>query len=175
MSAFPPRSWTFPVRPELITSEEPNDRLRYQEELVRRISEVNSQMSNAIYGETSKWLPVAQGASTAGAATSYGVQVGHYVRWGSMVWFTLNLQWNDADHTGTGNLEITGLPVSAFNLTNAKVVCPCYNSESGGEFVGAAFINPGESKISVIKSGATTQQINGADFDLQITGTYRAL
>ncbi len=254
MSAFPPEGWSFPLRPELITSEEAVDRLRYQEELVGRISEVSSEISDAIYGEKSKWLPVAQGASTAGTGT-YEVQVGHYVRWGSMVWFTLNLQWDDANHTGTGNLEITGLPVSAHenskyktitgitqanpgvvttaqnhgfingdtvliesvvgmtevngntytvaNKTNTtfelsgvdttsftayssggkvrltksldKVVCPCYNAESGSEFVGIAFINPGENKISVIKNGATTQQINGADYDLQITGTYRAL
>ena len=174
MSAFPPTYWEFPIRPELITSDNPMDHLAYQEELVRRLVDVNGALSNAIYGESGKWAPVAQGASTAGTGT-YEVQVGYYVRWGNMVWFTLNLQWDDANHTGTGNLEITGLPVSAYDLTNAKVVCSCYNAESGSEFVGMAFIEPAESKISVIKSGATTQQINGADYDLQITGTYRAL
>ena len=87
----------------------------------------------------------------------------------------MNLQWDDANHTGTGNLEITGLPVGAKNITNAKIVVPVYNAESGSEFVGIGFIDPGEKHISVIKNGATTQQINGADYDLQITGTYRAI
>lgn len=174
MSAFPPQDWPLPLDEQLITSRDPSQNLLYQQQLVRAIQDINRQISNAIYGEKAKFLPVAQGGTSAGTGT-YEVQVGQYVRFGSMVWFTINLEWDDANHTGTGDLEITGLPVSSHNLTNGVTVVNVYNSQSGSEFVGAGLIQPAESKISAIQNGGTTQQINGADYDLQITGIYRAL
>lgn len=174
MSAFPPQSWNFPLRPELILSGEPKDYLKYQEELVGRIVKVNSEISNGIYGESSSWTPVAQGGSTAGSGT-YDVQAGHYVRWGNMVWFTMNLEWDDSNHTGTGDLQITGLPAAARNLTNAKVVIPLINMQSSAEWQGAGIMSPNSSVISVVQNGTTTVQINGADYTIHATGIYRAL
>lgn len=174
MSGLPPLSWNINIEKERILSSTASETLTQQENLIREIIDLGEQTSNAVYGEVNKWVPTATSPSGASVST-YGVQAGHYVRWGHMVWFTLNIQYNSADVTGTGDLNIRGLPVAAKNQTNAKIVLPAYNAESGTEFVGMAFIEPNERHISVVKNGATTIQIEAANYDIQISGTYRAL
>jgi len=173
MSAFPAITWDLNIDSKKILSGTPEALNQQQENLIRQIKRLGEQNSEGIYGLSNRWTPVAEGGTSAGVASSYGVQVGHYQRFGHMCWFTMNLQWNDADHTGTGDLTITGLPAPVKDVTNAKVIFPAYNSESGSGFVGMAFMEPDSKTISVIKNGATTLQINGADYDLQITGMYR--
>jgi len=56
------------------------------------------------------FTPVLAGASTAGAGT-YNSQLGEYSRVGNMVMFTVYLNWSA--HTGTGNMTLTGLPVTS--------------------------------------------------------------
>jgi hypothetical protein len=174
MSGAPPIDWDLLVESERILSGSPDQSLVQQENLIRKVKDLGERTANSIYGEVNKWTPVAQGASTPGSGT-YDVQVGHYVRIGHLVWFTMNLEWDDANHTGTGNLEITGLPVAARNYTNARVVIPLINMESGAEWQGAGIIEPDESTISIVQNGTTTIQINGADYTLHATGIYRAI
>lgn len=58
--------------------------------------------------------PVIEGLTSAGVGT-YSVQVGEYVRIGSLVHFSINLTWSA--HTGTGNIRVAGFPFTASNIT----------------------------------------------------------
>ena len=60
------------------------------------------------------FTPAISGSSSAGTG-NYTTQVGHYVRTGHMVNFTVQLVWTT--HTGTGNLLVTGLPFTSQNTT----------------------------------------------------------
>jgi len=53
------------------------------------------------------FTPVIIGGTTAGAAT-YTVQTGNYTRIGNVVYINLRLTYSG--HTGTGNMQITGMP-----------------------------------------------------------------
>lgn len=59
---------------------------------------------------SSNFTPTAAGSSTAGAGT-YTTQTGRYQRVGNKVDFQVELTWTA--HTGTGNLIVSGLPVTA--------------------------------------------------------------
>jgi hypothetical protein len=60
--------------------------------------------------EEGSFTPTAIGTSTAGTGT-YTTQVGKYTKIGNSVQFTIALAWTA--HTGTGSLNIAGLPFSA--------------------------------------------------------------
>ena len=57
--------------------------------------------------EEGTFTPTVYGLTTAGAGT-YSVQTGNYTKIGNRVCFTLSLTWSA--HTGTGNMQIAGLP-----------------------------------------------------------------
>jgi len=61
------------------------------------------------YIATTAWTPTVVGSTGAGTA-NYTIQVGQYVRIGSLVYVMFSLQWNTG--TGTGNLLIGGLPIA---------------------------------------------------------------
>jgi hypothetical protein len=63
---------------------------------------------------TTAFTPVVAGTGTAGTAT-YSTQLGFYVRLANVFYFEIVLVWTG--HTGTGNMQITGLPVAAANLS----------------------------------------------------------
>lgn len=65
------------------------------------------------------FTPVIQGASTAGVGT-YTVQSGFYQKVGIWVHFTLACTWTA--HTGTGVIQITGLPFN-FGATTTRHPC----------------------------------------------------
>lgn len=176
MTAFLPENWEFPIIPNLIKSEDPDERLKYQQELVGRLNESHHQIANAIYGENSNLYLTPVGA-TAGSGISDAnlTSVGYYVRFGHLVWFTAYVEWNDSDHGGTGNLEIHGLPVASKNVTNLRSIVSILNIQSGAEFNANGVIEPGANTISAIWDGTTQVQVNGADYSLIITGMYRAI
>lgn len=62
--------------------------------------------------EEGTWTPTLIGGTTAGTA-SYGTRNASYVKVGQLVQFQLYLEWSSG--TGTGNLQISGLP---FNTTS---------------------------------------------------------
>ncbi len=61
------------------------------------------------YIDRTTWTPVITGTSTAGAGT-YSVQTGYYMKIMNVITCWFNITWSA--HTGTGNMTITGLPVS---------------------------------------------------------------
>lgn len=92
--------------------------------------------------ECSAFTPVIEGQSAAGTGT-YTVQVGRYRVVGDLVHISITLVWTA--HDGTGNLIITGLPVTAANV-NASHAWPLsvlYSSllVAAGKELAAAVIN----------------------------------
>ncbi|MCR4297255.1 MAG: right-handed parallel beta-helix repeat-containing protein [Gallionella sp.] len=76
-----------------------------------------SDASTLDWYEEGSFTPVAQGVSAAGAGT-YTLQIGRFTRIGNTVHFSANLGWSA--HTGTGDLQVSGLPYAA----SANVVQP---------------------------------------------------
>jgi hypothetical protein len=66
--------------------------------------------------EEGTWTPVVVGTTTAGTVTHTGL-VGSYTKIGNTVNFLLFCGWNSG--TGTGNLQVTGLPFVA-NISNGR-------------------------------------------------------
>lgn len=60
--------------------------------------------------EEGTWTPVVLGTTTSGTC-AYSGQVGTYTRIGRVVFFTFNVTWTG--HTGTGGIQLGGLPFSA--------------------------------------------------------------
>jgi hypothetical protein len=59
------------------------------------------------------WTPAIAGSTVAGAGT-YTVQNGTYTRIGNMVFLSGTVTWTA--HTGTGNMLLTGLPITSRNV-----------------------------------------------------------
>lgn len=176
MTGLPPNEWNFITDESLLRSRNPEDQLAYQRLLNRRISDVTSEISDAIYGETSRFQPILTSPSGASVSTQGpGGGVGHYLRIGRLVWFSININYDSADVTGTGDLQIQGLPAPSIDYSNAKTIFTVYNAESGSEWVGAGVIDPSSKQVDRILNGGTTIQIETANLDLQMTGIYRVI
>jgi hypothetical protein len=69
------------------------------------------------------FTPTVIGSSTAGTA-SYGVQIGQYTKIGNRVYINITLSYSGG--TGTGNLQISGLPFNSNSTTNNYQVLSIY-------------------------------------------------
>jgi hypothetical protein len=65
--------------------------------------------------EEGTWTPTIKGSTTSGTGT-YTLQIGSYVKIGSIVTVQANILITN--HTGTGNILLSGLPFNAFSTTN---------------------------------------------------------
>jgi hypothetical protein len=74
--------------------------------------------------EEGTWTPVMSGSTTAGVGT-YNGQAGNYRKIGSVVYYSLDLSWTA--HTGTGNMNLSGLPF----LSNSVYCAAAIRSASG--------------------------------------------
>ena len=63
--------------------------------------------------ESGSFTPTIQGTTSAGVGT-YSVQNGNYTKIGNVVNFVIQITWSA--HTGTGHLQVTGLPFSTNSL-----------------------------------------------------------
>lgn len=69
-----------------------------------------TKLSNLPVQTTGTFTPVLVGTTAAGVGT-YTAQSGRWVRQGNLVYFNLAFTWTA--HTGTGNMQITGLPYNS--------------------------------------------------------------
>ncbi len=100
--------------------------------------------------EEGTFTPTIVGTSTAGTATyAANGQVGRYTKIGNRVFFDLFLSWTA--HTGTGSLEINGLPFTVQNTTNMN---RNYSAIFSGVAltagsIGAAFSSPNTTTVAL--------------------------
>lgn len=100
--------------------------------------------------EEGTFTPTIVGTSTAGAATyAANGQAGRYTKIGNRVFFDLYLSWTA--HTGTGDLQINGLPFTVQNTTNMN---RNYSAIFSGVAltagnIGAAFSSPNTTTIAL--------------------------
>jgi hypothetical protein len=111
----------------------------------------NTAAANALDDyEEGTFTPSIVGTSTAGTATYVANgRVGRYTKIGNRVFFDLYLSWTA--HTGTGNLEINGLPFTVQNTTNLNRNYTAIFSGvalTAGN-IGAAYTAPGSDGIAL--------------------------
>lgn len=103
------------------------------------------------YFNSTTFTPTIAGLTSAGSGT-YTVQTGHYARIGGWVFFTLRLNWSA--HTGTGAMEVRGLPFANSNVYASPVsAVPVSITIPAGEVLWA----------QVNASAATVQLATGPD------------
>jgi hypothetical protein len=105
--------------------------------------------------EEGTFTPTIVGTTTAGTAT-YGQQTGRYTKIGNRVLFKIFVNYNS--HTGTGNIEIAGLPFTVSNAGSAGnvQVTAGNNLTFTGDYL-VSFATPNTTKIALygITSGAS--------------------
>ena len=69
--------------------------------------------------ETGTFTPVLVGLTSSGTGT-YSIQQGRYTKIGNAVSFVVNLVWSA--HTGTGNMQLNGLPFTSLSVNNTTPV-----------------------------------------------------
>jgi len=70
--------------------------------------------------EEGTFTPIVQGSTSAGVGV-YSNQYGYYTKIGNVVWFHLYCQWTAT--TGTGDIQIAGLPFTCANNTQLFPAC----------------------------------------------------
>jgi hypothetical protein len=118
---------------------------------------------------TGAFTPTIVGSTSAGTAT-YTVQKGIYSKIGNVIEFVLEIAWSS--HTGTGNLRVSGLPLTGFSGSNALAtfnVLPENITYTGS--ISAIPISTTSIELQTYSSGASKAPLAiDADGSLQITG-----
>lgn len=132
----------------------------------------------ALLRQGSTFTPTVQGSTTAGTCT-YTVQSGKYQRIGNVITFQLNVGWSG--HTGTGNIEIKGLPFTAINEFFALSALPNGITLPTGRVLSAAILGAADvvflTATPTDGSGGTYTQLaitSHTSGNVIVTGTYLA-
>jgi hypothetical protein len=138
----------------------------------------------SVYEEGS-WTPVLVGSVTPGTQT-YSVQVGRYVRIGSLVWVTASVNLSAFDVLTSGNMRITGLPYAAMALTGGSTALAVQGFQfinidtAGGYTFPNVFVQQGQSFIVLNECGdnVALAALTNADFannsTISVAGCYLA-
>jgi hypothetical protein len=126
--------------------------------------------------EEGTWTPTIKGTSTAGTGT-YSVQVGTYTKVGRVVYFQGRITWSA--HTGTGDMQIAGIPFTALSTTNSNSTCNfgyVNNLSLAASSVLTGFVFPGTNDIGLYQytaggGVASTVAIDTAA-DIMFSGFY---
>lgn len=167
-----PDSMELPYLREHILSGNPELLDLYFSQLLQSLRQQFVDVASVVNQHTQEFTPVAVGSGTAGTGT-YDVQIGRVIDFGYFSWVYIHLQWDDANHTGTSNLTITGLPRTGYSLTNFTQILPYYDAESGSETSGVAIIAANSKTISALRDAAGNQLTMTGDKDIIIQGMLR--
>jgi hypothetical protein len=125
--------------------------------------------------EEGSWTPTVIGSTSAGTAT-YSIQVGTYTRIGNKVFITCKVVYSS--FTGTGNMDISGLPVACKTLTGLQFAMSSWCdglSLSANNFL-TPIINSAATKIELQQSptggGSTNYVPVDAAAYINVSGFY---
>ena len=99
--------------------------------------------------EEGTWTPTVIGSATAGTAT-YGAQIGRYTKIGNRVYVNLTVSYSGG--TGTGNLQISGLPFASNSTTN--------NFQTLSIYAGSLTLSLLQIPVPLISANSSTILIN---------------
>lgn len=119
-------------------------------------------------------VPTIEGLTAAGVGT-YTVQGGSYTKIGNMVFFTISLSWSA--HTGTGNMQIAGLPfTSASGTADFRYVLSFYEDSLTITGRLAGFVNNSATTIvlNAINNGTAAALAMDTAATIRVSGAYRA-
>lgn len=166
------RSYNLPLQRDRILSGDPEQLLLYFRSLVGEINKALEQSAAYNNIHLKEWTPVAEGAGVAGTGT-YDTQVGFYMKQAKWVFIQMQLNWDAANHTGTGNVKITGLPVKSLNEANAEQILVLYEAQSGATTIGVAQLSPNSTELVLLDQDGTALAMAN-DHEITITGAYRS-
>jgi len=167
-----PPNYDFPLFQDQILSGDPQQLLMYLSELVYRLRFAMGDVTEAVNGYPSDFTPVVEGSTSAGTGT-YETQAGIVYRIGLLSFVSIQLEWDAANHTGTGDVTIVGLPFTSAFVTDANVILTAYDAQAGSLFSGVAQISPNTTTILRVRDSDGTAAGMAADHTLTISGCYR--
>lgn len=132
-------------------------------------------LTQQTFSTPSSWTPTVQGATTAGTCT-YATRIGYLAKVGSIVYFNMQVSWTA--HTGTGALQISGLPFIPGGSGRGRGACSVYSSTTAWTAGSQLFASisdslalvsimqqaPGSNAVVVPVSAAGTLVISGHYF-----------
>jgi hypothetical protein len=127
--------------------------------------------------EEGTWTPVVQGATSAGSG-SYSYQAGNYTKVGNLVVAVGRVTYTD--HTGTGNMQLGGLPFTATNTGSMEPPCVIHsdNIALSANNIMVATVKRNDSYIELLQvptgGGARTVITVDNAGSLYFTITYQA-
>ena len=125
----------------------------------------------ALFDKSDTFTPIVKGASTDGAGT-YTTQTGKYTRDNDVINFEITLAWTA--HTGTGGLEIDGLPYTQ-GSTKVSYSIVAENLTFTNQL--ACMSKPSTTKLALYSmasgASATAVAIDTAVTSLIISGSYK--
>lgn len=115
------------------------------------------------------FTPTVAGSTTAGVGT-YSAQTGTYTRIGQFVFFNLRVDWTA--HTGTGNLQLKGLPVASNgSILSYSLI---FNNGNGASFAGGQMLTvPGTTNAGFSNNLGTSNLALAATGSILISGFYQ--
>jgi hypothetical protein len=121
--------------------------------------------------EEGTWTPTIAGTSTAGTAT-YATRIGTYVKVGKIV--QIQLYVNFSSGTGTGNLQITGLPFTSSSFASLSIYVS--NLALTASNIAVAYAGNGTTAIGIeqnpVGGGAATNVPYDANAAIIVAGCY---
>ena len=121
----------------------------------------------------STFTPTIAGTSTAGVGT-YTTQLGAYYTYGKLVFYEIYLVWTA--HTGTGNMQVTGLPVahanSGINAAGAVQFSNITLLAVGNKVQAQVLSNTTTISLSEVGSGAASLLPMDTAAQILISGCY---
>ena len=129
---------------------------------------ITNPATNTPFLASGSFTPILEGTTSAGVGT-YTTQTGYYSRVGNLVFFSISLVWTA--HTGTGNMKITGLPLTAARIST----CPLSFATMTFSGVPVGQINASTTEIQLVYtttgSGSTGMAMDTAA-SVWVSGVY---
>jgi hypothetical protein len=124
--------------------------------------------------EEGSFTPIIIGTTTAGTGT-YSTQAGRYTKVGNLVHVALEVEWSA--HTGTGNMQVTGLPFTTSADVTQAGSCVVNNMTSPASTVVSLAVNSNNTVLRMLSISIATGNLASLTMDtaalVRATAVYR--